>query len=111
MRRLFKLTFSAFIILILAFVTFYFWASSANHSEDTYSQLIENNYPQAYDHDSVYTIITYNLGYLSGMTNNLPVAKPKSLFDDNLRLVYDEFAKIKADIICLQEIDYHANRS
>ncbi len=90
---------------------FYFWASSANHSPEEYSQLIENDYPNSDDADSIITIITYNIGYLSGMTNNLPVPKPQTLFDENLLSVYSEFEKYNANIICLQEIDYHSKRS
>ena len=90
---------------------FFFWASSANHSIDDYAQLIENNYVVSQDEDSIFSLITYNIGYLSGMTNNLPVPKPKELFDENLLSVYSEFEKFNADIICLQEIDYHSKRS
>ena len=61
--------------------------------------------------DSVFSIVTYNIGYLSGMTNNLPVAKPKKLFDDNLAIVLSETKKINPDIIAFQEIDYNASRS
>ena len=111
MRKLFKFTLFVFILLILAIVVFYFWASSSHHSENEYHQLIENNYSDSNDTDSVYTIITYNLGYLSGMTNNLPVPKSKTLFDENLKRVYNEFEKINADIICFQEIDYYSKRS
>ncbi len=111
MRKLLKLTLFVFISLILAIVVFYFWASSANYSDDEYLQLIENNYPDSNDSDSVYSIITYNLGYLSGMTNNLPLAKNKTFFDEHLERVYTEFEKTNPDIICFQEIDYHSKRS
>lgn len=111
MSKLLKyfLTFCA--ILIVTSAAFYFWASSANHSHEEYSQLIENDYPISDVADSIIIIITYNIGYLSGMTNNLPVPKPRALFDKNLLSVYNKFEKFKADIICLQEIDYHSQRS
>jgi len=111
MNKLIKYTLSAFATLIMTSVVFFFWASAANHDEIEYSKLIENEYPASINTDSVYSIITYNLGYLSGMTNNLPVAKPKSLFDNNLKNVYKEFTSLNPDIICLQEIDYHSKRS
>jgi endonuclease/exonuclease/phosphatase family metal-dependent hydrolase len=97
--------------IIATGVMFYYWASSANHSQEEYSRLIENDYPTSDDGDTIITIITYNIGYLSGMTNNLPVPKPQALFDENLLSVYSEFEKSNADIICLQEIDYHSKRS
>ena len=111
MHKTVKYILTFFIVLLLSMVAFYFWASSSNYTENEYSQLIEGNYPSSVDNDSVYSIITYNLGYLSGMTNNLPVAKPKSLFDDNLKTVYKEFENLNPDIICFQEIDFHSKRS
>lgn len=106
-----KSLFSVITLLSIAIVTFFYWASSNNHSEDEYLQLIENNYAQRIDNDSVYSIITYNIGYLSGLTNNLPVAKSKALFEDNLTHAYQTFEALNADIICFQEIDYYAKRS
>lgn len=98
-------------IFIFVIIAFYFWASASNHSEKEYTQLILNDYPSIVDSDSIYSIVTYNIGYLSGMTNNLPVSKPKILFNNNLKKVYDEFEKINADIIGFQEIDYGSKRS
>jgi len=111
MRKLLKLTLFVFSILIMVFVVFFFWASSSNESDNEYVQLIENNYANSANTDSVYIIITYNLGYLSGMTNNLPVSTSKTFFDENLKKVYNEFEKVEADIIFFQEIDYNSNRS
>ena len=61
--------------------------------------------------DTIYSLITYNIGYLSGMTNNRAVTKTNELFIDNLDRVYNQFEKYNPDFICLQEIDYHSNRS
>ncbi len=110
-KKILKLTFSSILTLFIAIMVLYFWASSPNYTKGHYSQLIENTFPKTVTGDSVYSIISYNIGYLSGMTNNLPVLKPKSLFDNNLNRVYAEFEKINADIICFQEIDYHSKRS
>jgi len=111
LNKIFQLVFSFILLLTITSVTFFFWASSSNHKESGYSKLIENNFPASTDDDSVFSIITYNIGYLSGLTNNLPVAKTKKLFDDNLIRAYHEFKRMDADIICFQEIDYYAKRS
>ena len=111
MNKIFKYLISIIGVVLLAMVVFFFWASSTNHKEIEYSQLIENNYAEKINNDSIHSIITYNLGYLSGMTNNLAVEKPQALFEDNLSKVYKEFADINPDIICFQEIDYHSKRS
>ncbi len=79
MKRFFKFFTLSITILLLFFTIFFFWASSPKLSEKEYSKLISNNYEQTISSDSIYSIATYNIGYLSGMTNNKAVAKPKSL--------------------------------
>jgi endonuclease/exonuclease/phosphatase family metal-dependent hydrolase len=109
--KLFRTAMAILTAMVVALVVFYFWASSANHKAKDYAQLITNNYPFTEKNDSLYSIITYNIGYLSGLTNNLPATTTKTFFTDNLTSVYNEFDKLKADIICFQEIDYHSKRS
>ncbi len=111
MKRFFKFIAITLTLLLLFCVVFFFWASSPTLSEKEYSKLITNNYEQTIDIDSIYSIVTYNIGYLSGMTNNTVAEKPKSLFDENLKKVNDEFKLLNADIIALQEIDYASARS
>ncbi|WP_298782501.1 endonuclease/exonuclease/phosphatase family protein [uncultured Polaribacter sp.] len=106
MKRFLKLLFRFLLLLIIAFVIFFFWGSSPNLEESEYEKLVTNSYPSKIDNDSVFSIVTYNIGYLSGMTNNLPVAKPK-----NLQKVLTETKKTNPDIIAFQEIDYNASRS
>ncbi len=55
--------------------------------------------------------MTYNIGYLSGMTNNLPVKTTADFFDDNLRKVNRVFSIIQPDFIGFQEIDFCSKRS
>ena len=111
MIKTFKVILSLLLLFFLFVVIFFFWASSSNYEPETYTQLIENEYPRTVDEDSIYSIVTYNIGYLSGMTNNLPVPKEKALYDGNLKKVYREFEQVNADIICFQEIDYASARS
>jgi endonuclease/exonuclease/phosphatase family metal-dependent hydrolase len=111
MKNSLKIIGIVFAIITLVIVSFYVWASSSNHTEDEYVQLIRNDYPIKSSRDTTFSIISYNIGYLSGMTNNRPVPKTKELFDNNLENVYQAFSEIKADIIGFQEIDYHAKRS
>ena len=92
-------------------IAFYFWASSSNFEVDEYSKIIINNYPTEITSDSVYSIITYNIGYLSGMTNNLPIKKGAKFFDENLKSVVSEFKRLDPDIIAFQEIDFASKRS
>lgn len=111
MKRFLKFIFRLFLLLIIACVVFFFWASSSTLDETQYAELTTIDNKSIVDNDSIFSIVTYNIGYLSGMTNNLPVAKPKSLFDDNLQKVLSETKKENPDIIAFQEIDYDASRS
>jgi len=111
MKRFSKFIFRVFFLLIIFFVVFYFWASSSTLNEAEYvslSKVYVQNQPK---NDSVFSIVTYNIGYLSGMTNNRPIAKPKSLFDENMQKVLVETKKVNPTIIAFQEIDYDAKRS
>ena len=111
MKRFLKYFFRFLLLLVIAFVIFFFWASSSTLEESEYAKIVEDNTIKVPVNDSVFSIVTYNIGYLSGMTNNLPIAKPKELFDDNLAKVLSETKKIDPDIIAFQEIDYNASRS
>jgi endonuclease/exonuclease/phosphatase family metal-dependent hydrolase len=92
-------------------VIFFFWASSSTLNESEYAKLIEVDNQKLPENDSIFSIVTYNIGYLSGMTNNLPIAKPKILFDNNLAKVMAETKKVNPDIVAFQEIDFDATRS
>ena len=111
MRKFIKIFLRLFLLLIIAFVIFFFWASSSTLDETAYAKISTNESKNLVDNDSVFSIVTYNIGYLSGMTNNLPIPKSKELFDDNLTKVLKETKKINPDIIAFQEIDYNASRS
>ena len=111
MKKLLKYFLRIFLLLIIAFAIFFYWASSPNLNEEEYSKMITNQYKNQINNDSIFSIVTYNIGYLSGMTNNLPVEKPKELFDKNLKKVLKETKIVNPDIIAFQEIDYKASRS
>ncbi len=111
MKRFLKYLFRFLLLLIVASVVFFFWASSSTLNESEYAKLIETDSSKSLENDSIFSIVTYNIGYLSGMTNNLAVESPKELFDGNLAKVLSETKKVNPDIIAFQEIDYDASRS
>ncbi|MFV0249199.1 MAG: endonuclease/exonuclease/phosphatase family protein [Tenacibaculum sp.] len=111
MKRILSILFAFFLTVVIALIAFYFWASSPNLDKTSYTQLFKNVYTVKTNQDSIYSIISYNIGYLSGMTNNKAVQKNKDLFDNNLQITLDKFKKTKPDIIAFQEIDYNASRS
>lgn len=97
-------------ILILAVIIFYFTASSSWGDTTNYHQLKSWEASASKTEDTLIAM-TYNIGYLSGMTNNLPILRNKALFDENLSQAKTVIALINPDIIGFQEIDYQSNRS
>ncbi|CAM1342261.1 endonuclease/exonuclease/phosphatase family protein [Tenacibaculum aestuarii] len=111
MKSIFRIAVRFLLVVIGVFATFFFWASSPTMDEAEYAKIITHEYDTTLDTDSVYSIVTYNIGYLSGMTNNRAIAKPKELFEGNLKKVVAEVKKVNPDILAFQEIDYNAARS
>jgi len=111
MKRFLKTLISIILILLIAFVGFFFWGSSSVHPEKEKNLITKTNTTNAITNDSILSIATYNIGYLSGMTNNLPIAKPKSLFDNNLAKVKSVLKPLNIDILAFQEIDFASDRS
>jgi endonuclease/exonuclease/phosphatase family metal-dependent hydrolase len=111
MKKFFAIFFLTLTAVFFTLIGFYFWASSPNLPEIRYNEVKASEVPVKIPNDSVHSIITYNLGYLSGMTNNLPVEKPRSLFEENMNKVIRALKQTDADIISFQEIDFNANRS
>ena len=56
------------------------------------------------------TVTTYNIGYLSGMRNNEPVARPDSLFAANMDQAVGFFQEVEPDVAAFQEIDFGGAR-
>ncbi|HEY9169468.1 MAG TPA: endonuclease/exonuclease/phosphatase family protein [Lutibacter sp.] len=111
MNRFFKVLVGIILALLIAFVGFFFWASSSVYPEKEYDKIIQTKNENSVKNDTVFSLMTYNIGYLSGMTNNLPIAKPKSLFDNNLAKVKAVLKPLNIDILAFQEIDYASARS
>lgn len=90
---------------------FYFWGSAPNYNVEDYDNIIvfqSDESPAVHD---TLSLLTYNLGYLSGMTNNLPLKRTKKLFDDNLDKTDRLLTALQPDFIGFQEIDFKAKRS
>lgn len=108
-KSIFKI-FIALLIIILIFTTsFYFYGSSGNLSKSKYLQ-INSNKSFSSNQDTI-SIITYNIGYLSGMSNNLPVETNKLFFQSNQNKLISLINRIDPDIVAFQEIDYESRRS
>lgn len=95
-------------------VIFFFWASSKTVSKEEYNAgriWKISDKQEKKKTDRIYTIATYNMGYASGMANNLPVNPGKDFYGKNINLICSALIKVSPDIVSLQEIDYDSNRS
>ncbi len=111
MKKALKFLLAVIAILLLLSVVFYYWASAATLPQESYSKIINKPIKAAIDQDSIYSIITYNVGYLSGMTNNKAVNRTEELFSNNLNRLKQQLKNYNPDIIAFQEIDFDADRS
>ncbi|MFC3198754.1 endonuclease/exonuclease/phosphatase family protein [Parapedobacter deserti] len=101
-------------ILLGVFAAFYFWARQGSLPVDAHVSLridsmrVESRLAVT---DSVFSVMTYNIGYLSGMTNNEAVQRDSALFQSNLRDAAALLVALAPDVVCVQEIDYGSRRS
>ncbi|MEM7066614.1 MAG: endonuclease/exonuclease/phosphatase family protein [Cyanobacteria bacterium P01_B01_bin.77] len=98
--------------LALAIAVFYAWATAGSYPKENYTTVV--NYEAAAATpvtDNSLTLVSYNIGYLSGLTNNQAVERSKQLFDDNLSDAIAALQSLNPDIIAFQEIDLASRRS
>lgn len=101
--------FSLLVVLIL----FFFWASSGTLPPENLAEIIRYPNPgcQATGDQSLFRIVSYNIGYLSGMSNNVPGRKEKEFYVDNMKGIVRLLNRAKPDFVGFQELDFHAARS
>ena len=90
-------------------IVFYFWGSSKAYeipSAETHQ--FQTSPDQASD---TLRIVSYNVGYFSGMTNNLPVERSKEMYNTHMAQFHTLMDEIKPDILAVQEVDFNSDRS
>ncbi len=94
----------------IAIAAFFFWASARTADPQTYADTVEYDAP-APAVKSSYTIVSYNIGYLSGLTNNTANKPDQSFFEQNLQRAIAAIQAVAPDVVGLQEVDFDAKRS
>ena len=107
---------AAVVVLLIIFGClggFYYWGGSGQISQEEYSYVRELTAakPAEVDTSGVITLMTYNIGYLSGMTNNRPVERTAGFFDSQMNEAKQLLSLLDVDIIGYQEIDFGSKRS
>jgi endonuclease/exonuclease/phosphatase family metal-dependent hydrolase len=112
MKRVLRIAGWALLSLLVLVAAIFFWASSGrlSASERAQRKTYEAAASGPADRDT-FTVMTYNIGYLSGMTNNEPVERDPSLFRENMDQAAALIRRVDPDFIGLQEIDFGAQRS
>lgn len=87
----------------------FLWASAPVQPTAT-ERLVTYPAPPAAPKDTL-TVMTWNIGYLSGMTNNLPTERTEAFVHGNLEAAVQLLDAVKPDVVALQEIDFAAVRS
>lgn len=102
---------SSILVIIIAFLGYViYWGSQPTMDKANYHGI--NNYgPDWQDQTDTLSIMTYNIGYMSGMTNNRSVETNYSLFDANLEKAISLIDIYHPNIIGFQEIDFVSQRS
>ena len=89
----------------------FIWASSPSWSNAEKYSMLTHQYPTRITDDNVYSLVSYNIGYLSGLTNNRAVVRDPDFQQANMQSVKQRLDELGADILAIQEIDYQADRS
>lgn len=114
MRRFFRFVFLLILFVALATAGFFFWAKGPAVSETALIDETTYRDATAYTFDAAtdtLTVMTYNIGYMAGMTNNLPLERTEQMFTANLQAATAIIDQVHPDIVALQEIDFEASRS
>ncbi|MBB3699015.1 endonuclease/exonuclease/phosphatase family protein [Flammeovirga yaeyamensis] len=113
MKKIFKTVIYILLVLIIGALAFFFWAKSPNLDSSEYAKITKFNGNESSKavEDSVLSVITYNIGYLSGMTNNTSVRPAEEFYTNNLKSIISGLKKHPVDVLAIQEIDFGGKRS
>ena len=100
----------------VAIAIFYLWASAGHQNPQDAAAIV--NYPvpgglndgKAYS-DGGYTLVSYNIGYLSGLANNTTEQVERSFYEENQKRAIAALEAVNPDIVAFQEIDFGSKRS
>ena len=101
----------------VAIALFYLWASAsaqdpqANAEFSYAASAADLNLEPIGNPTDGYTLVSYNIGYLSGLANNTTERLAQSVYDENLARAIAAIKSVSPDIVAFQEIDFDAKRS
>lgn len=113
MKRVLKAMALLVAIALLAFGVFIYYAIGPGISESKLPRsgvlVLGEAGPAPAKPDRI-TVVSYNIGYGSGLKNNLEPASEAEV-QANLQRMAADLQKLKPDLVFLQEVDFHSQRS
>ena len=99
-----------------AIALFYLWGTSGSYDKQNYAAIVSYakggiNEGAVVTGEDTHTIVSYNLGYLSGLANNTTAKTDRAFFDANQQQVIAALKAVKPDIVAFQEVDFDSSRS
>ena len=99
-----------------AIALFYLWGSSGSYNKQNYAAIVNYakgglNEGAVITGEDTHTIVSYNLGYLSGLANNTTAKTDRAFFEANQQRVISALKAVKPDIVAFQEVDFDSSRS
>lgn len=112
-KRVAKITGGGLGVLVVFLVAAYLWASSGTLPADEFESgllVVSPGYDDAGPHNPL-TVVTYNIGYGSGLTNNTGLNASEEEYETNVTAIVRALEGVHPDIVAFQEIDYDSSRS
>lgn len=113
MRKFVLLLCCVIVLVLFIAVSVLWWASRGRLSKTEYANgaILElPSSPESPPRDR-YTIVSYNIGYCSGLTNNTGFNASETEYSQNAQTILDALKKISPDIVAMQEVDFASARS
>lgn len=112
MKRMIWMTGLALPLPLVVMAGLLVYISGPRWAEADYDRTITAGPPPPKTEDSTrLTVATYNLGYLSGLTNQQAVVRDRALLEANQATAIAALQDLQLDVLALQEVDFDAYRS
>ena len=97
---------------VAALAVTFFTISSPNWQAANYDKLVTYEaFSPSTDSPQQLSVVSYNIGYLSGLTNQQAVERDQTFYETNQATAVKALGDLRPDILALQEIDFDAYRS
>jgi endonuclease/exonuclease/phosphatase family metal-dependent hydrolase len=124
MKKFLLVTCIVVVLVAITVVGFLGWASRGRLSKEEYAAGFSRELPISPDApgmsggapldakaDRRFTIVTYNIGYCSGLTNNSGNNASEEEYAQNVRTILEALRKVNPDFVAMQEVDFASERS